>query len=170
MIFAQYQSIKGGLAIKRIFAILFIIVLTNSILVACSNKYLEYKSFIVVIEHDRIEYGKDIRLISNYNDFKQYQLEERTHDYANEQVLLEDLKYNEVYFENNDLIIILHSSPSSQITYIPKEVEIDNDNLNVIIKSCTPKNITTDGTIWLFYIELEKQVEEVSSISYEILE
>jgi|AntRauTorcE11897_2_1112592.scaffolds.fasta_scaffold00063_38 hypothetical protein len=144
--------------------------LISGILVACSNRYINYKTFIVNIPNDSVDFGKDIRLISSYEEFQEYQSEERTQDYANEQILLADLKYNEAYFENNDLIIILHSSPSSQIAYKPKEIEIENNNLNIVIESCTPKNITTDVTIWLFYIEVEKQVDEVSSISYEILE
>lgn len=142
--------------------------LTSSILTACSSSCLEYKSFIVGIDINKVDDKKDIRIISNFEQFQGYQSEERTQDYVNEQVLLAHLKYNEAYFENKDLIIVLHTS-SSSYTYKPKHIEINNGNINIVIKSNRPSIVNMDIIVWLIYIELEKLAEEFNSITYQII-
>lgn len=66
------------------------------------------------------------------------------------------LKYNEQYFISKKLILINHIYESGSIHYLYSHFELNNNKLDIYLKSNNPFILTTDENPWNFIFEADK--------------
>lgn len=116
------------------------------------NRFLEINT-VIETKDDLIEFYEE------YND--EIFLGRREKVYSDSTIGFLDAidKYDEKYFENNDLIIVYFTSSSGSYYYELRNIKVGENIINIDINRKAPgPHITFDMVGWLLIVEKEKSV------------
>lgn len=76
-------------------------------------------------------------------------------------------KYDEAFFENHIVVIVILEDPSGSIRHKVTKASVTDKTLTLQIQDISPRVCTDDMAAWVVFVELDKEYENVSEVKIE---